>query len=171
MGTKLNGILVDNCCKWKDSLVHIFPDIPVKLDLFHMVQRVVREVPKSSMFSKEFSNEFGLVFRQVNDHGVQRTKPTPTPNIILKNIEQFIFKWITVKHDDGTDVLSKTVLMEIENLKRHIKKGCLSGIDVGCGTNRDERLHREMNKIFKTQSIGAELAYVRLTELFMEENK
>jgi hypothetical protein len=28
-----------------------------------------------------------------------------------------------------------------------------------------------MNKIFKTQSIGAELAYVRLTELFMEENK
>ncbi len=28
-----------------------------------------------------------------------------------------------------------------------------------------------MNKIFKTQSIGAELAYVRLTELFMKENK
>jgi hypothetical protein len=171
MGTKLSGIFVDNCCKWRDSLSQIFPDIPVKLDLFHAVQRVVRELPKRSKFCKDFGNEFGLVFRQINDHGVNRTKPTPISNVILNNIERFICKWITIKLDDGTDVLSKKVLSEIENLKRHIKKGCLSDIDVGCGTNRDERLHREMNNILKARSIGAELAYVRLTELFMEENR
>ena len=42
MGTKLSGIFVHNCCKWRDSLSQIFSDIPVKLDLFHVVQRVVR---------------------------------------------------------------------------------------------------------------------------------
>ena len=170
-GTKLSAIFIDNCCKWRDSLASIFPGIPVKLDLFHAVQRVVREVPKRSTFSKEFSNEFGLVFRQNDDHGVRRTKPTPTSNVILKNIEQLICKWNNVKHDDGTAVLSKTVLSEIDNLRRHITKGCLSDIEVGCGTSRDERLHREMNKILSTKAVGAELAYVRLTELFMVENK
>lgn len=53
-------------------------------------------------------------------------------------------------------------MSKINNLKRHIKKGCLSGIDVGCGTSRDERLHREMNKIVSSNRLGVELSHARL---------
>ena len=103
---------------------------------------------------------------------LKRTKPTLISNVILNNIERFICKWITIKLDDGTDVLSKKILSEIENLKHHIKKGCLSDIYIGCGTNRDECLNGEMNSIFKAWSIGGGTGiYVRLTELFMEENR
>lgn len=47
-GVKLSGIFIDFCCKWRDSLSNIFPNVPVKLDLFHAIQRVVKEVPKIS---------------------------------------------------------------------------------------------------------------------------
>jgi hypothetical protein len=55
----------------------------VKLDLFHAVQRVVREVPKRKTYSKEFSNEFGLIFRHANDIGNKRTKSTPPPAVLI----------------------------------------------------------------------------------------
>jgi hypothetical protein len=160
-GCQLSGIFVDNCCKWRESLNHIFEDVPVKLDLFHAVQRVVREVPKRITVSRDIANDFGVVFREKNDHGTRREQPTPKPKVILKNLEHFIEKWRDVKNDrDGSNILNTKAMHEIENLKKHIIKGCLSDIDVGCGTSRDERLHRDMNKIVSSTSIGAELAYV-----------
>jgi hypothetical protein len=51
-GTELNCIFINNFCKWRDSLTSIFPSIPVELDLFHAVQRVVREVPKRKHIRK-----------------------------------------------------------------------------------------------------------------------
>jgi hypothetical protein len=89
----------------------------------------------------------------------------------LNNLKKFIAKWENVKHSDSTKILSKKVMSEINNLKRHITKGCLSGIDVGCGTSRDERLHREMNKIVSTNRLGVELGHARLNNLFMKINK
>ena len=170
-GVKLSGIFIDFCCKWRDSLSNIFPNVPVKLDLFHAIQRVVKEVPKRKSLSKEFGNDFGLIFCKSNDIGNKRTKSTPQPKVILNNVEKFITKWKNAKNSDSSSVLSKKVMSEINNLKRHITKGCLSGIDVGCGTNRDERLHREMNKILSSNRLGVELAHAKLNKLFMKENK
>ena len=139
--------------------------------MYFMRRKVVRELPKKKTFSKEFAAEFGLIFREINDIGIQRTKTTPQPDVILNTIKKFVKKWENVKYSDSTNVLSKKVLSEIDNLKRHIKKGCLSAIDVGCGTNRDERLHREMNKILSSNRLGVELANARLNKLFMTENR
>jgi hypothetical protein len=63
-GCQLSGIFVDNCCKWRESLNYIFKDVPVKLDLFHAVQRVVREVPKRITVCRDIANDFGVVFRE-----------------------------------------------------------------------------------------------------------
>lgn len=41
----LEGIIIDNCCKWKTLLFQICPAIVVKLDLFHAVQRFVSILP------------------------------------------------------------------------------------------------------------------------------
>ena len=44
-------------------------------------------------------------------------------------------------------VLNKKSLRAIENIKIHIKEGCLSEIPSGCGTNKNERLHKKLRKI------------------------
>ena len=44
-----NGIIVDNCCTLKNKIKDIFgPNVLVKLDLFHGIQRIVKNVPKHS---------------------------------------------------------------------------------------------------------------------------
>ena len=44
-----NGIIVDNCCTLKNKLKDIFgPNIIIKLDIFHGIQRIVKKVPKHS---------------------------------------------------------------------------------------------------------------------------
>ena len=41
----VEGVTINNCCEWKDLLLQIFPNIAVKLDLFHAVQRFVNTLP------------------------------------------------------------------------------------------------------------------------------
>lgn len=38
------------------------------------------------------------------------------------------------------------LIRKIENIQVHVKKGCLSGIQPGRGTNRNENLHQDLNK-------------------------
>ena len=38
------------------------------------------------------------------------------------------------------------LLSEIENLRKHIEKGCVSSIQTGGGTENKERLHMYLNK-------------------------
>ena len=38
------------------------------------------------------------------------------------------------------------LLSEIENLRKHIEKGCVSNIQTGGGTENNERLHMYLNK-------------------------
>ena len=64
-------------------------DVPVKLDLFHAVQRVTNVGPKGTEFSKAFCKEFSLVFRQDGDLGDDRMLKTPEPAIISKNMDSF----------------------------------------------------------------------------------
>ena len=53
----------------------------------------------------------------------------------------------------------------------HIDKGCLSGIPPGCGTNRNERLHKDLNAHMTNSIYGVELAYALLTSLFFRHNE
>lgn len=43
---------------------------------------------------------------------------------------------------DEQELLTAEALAETEKLKIHIEKGCLSGMPVSGGTNRNEAFHR-----------------------------
>ena len=58
---------------------------------------------------------------------------TACPMEIEANLERLLFVW--------TKNLNKDTLREIEQLRKHIRKGCLSDIPAGCGTEKNERLH------------------------------
>ena len=150
--TNLKMIIVDDCCHVMHLYGQIFPGIKVRLALFHACMRVVQTVPKSEDYSKQFANEFSLIFRQNGDLGNERTMSTPCPDEIESNLERLLFVW--------REKLKTETLLQIENLRKHIKKGCLSEIPVGCGTEINERLHRHLNRslLCGVSKIGPELA-------------
>lgn len=49
------GVVIDNCCKWKSSLTAIFPDVDIRLDPFHAVQRFLKTIPVGASIGKVFS--------------------------------------------------------------------------------------------------------------------
>ena len=60
----------------------------------------------------------------------------------------------------------------MENLHVHVKKGCLSGIHPGQGTECNERLHQTLNKSFLcgATTIGPEIAIAVITLMFYAFN-
>ena len=50
-------------------------------------------------------------------------------------------------------------------------KGCLSGIKPGRGTNRNEALHKKLNKIVTSSRYGVELAYALFSTIFFTHNE
>jgi len=116
-------IYVDNCCLLRQKLLHsIGPNIVVKLDLFHAVQRITKTLPKRHPFFHQCVDELKLVFRQPNDLGRKRTAPTPDAECISKNIDDFVKKWDKCLHQEWKLVQDKT-LHEVYSLKGHIIKG------------------------------------------------
>ena len=156
-GTTLEMIIVDDCCHVKNLYSEAFPGVPLKLDLFHACMRIVQTVPKSEARHQKIANDFSLIFRYDDDTGSQRTMNTPDPETIEGNLERFIFCW--------RPYLRMETLHEIGNLRRHIRKGCLSGIPPGCGTEMNERLHRHLNRslLCGVSKIGPELAVAAMT--------
>ena len=148
----LEMIIVDDCCHVKNLYEQTFPGVRLRLDLFHACMRVVQTVPKSEDFSKQFANEFSLIFRQNGDLGKERTKNTPCPDEIESNLERLLFVW--------RGKLKKETLDQVENLRKHIRKGCLPEIPAGCGTEMNERLQRHLNRslLCGVPKIGPELA-------------
>jgi hypothetical protein len=65
----MEGIIINNCCKWSGMFSTIFPGVPVKLDLFHAVQRFVSVLPISIWKQSGISKEYGMMFRQACDLG------------------------------------------------------------------------------------------------------
>ena len=92
----------------------------------------------------------------------------PTPEIIETNLENFIKGW---KNTLNPNDQAKT-FKELENLHVHVKKGFLSGIHPGQGTECTERLHQTLNKSFLCGeiSIGPEIAIAVITLMFYAFN-
>jgi len=162
---------IDNCCAWCKKLQNLFgQEMQVYLDIFHAVQRVGKKIPKRHKLRYECVEEFRLVFQEPTDLGKNRTKPTPEPKVIQENVERFLKRWKDAECQ-GTKVLTQSALKEIDNLRIHIQKGCLSGIKPGRGTNRNEELHKDLNKIFSSSRYGVELAYALFTTCFYRHNE
>lgn len=120
----------------------ISPDAEIKLDLFHACQRVLRTTePGPSHLRCQFGNEFGLIVRQRNDLDEARTRDTANEAEIEANLESLLERWRNVT----SLCLSSETHKQIQNLREHIKKGCLSGIPPGFGTEKNEQIHRLLN--------------------------
>ena len=94
--------------------------------------------------TKELLTDFRMTLRQVGDIGHERQKPTAQPSAIQRRIQAFKEKWANIEIAEAP-ALSAETLEAIGNLLRHVEKGCLSEVPAGCGTNRNERLHRNLN--------------------------
>ena len=55
------------------------------------------------------------------------------------------------------------LLEECESIKTHVRKGCLSDLPVGAGTNRNERLHRYLRPHFSHTRLGLLMALSMMT--------
>ena len=161
-------VIVDDCCKVRSLYQSVFPDVEVKLDLFHAVQRVTKTIPKGTELSKKFSKEFGMIFRAREDSSEVRKMPTPHPEVMTENLENFVKRWQTFLNQDNME----RTLTEIDHLRRHISKGYLSDLNPGEGTESNGSLHHVLNRslLCGATTIGPELAIAVITLLFYSIN-
>ena len=163
-------IIVDNCCGIQEKLMNMFgANVMIKLDLFHAIQRITKKMPKRHPYYHLCISDLRLVFRRPSDLGRERTQSTPDSNELIENLNRFEKKWARMDIS-GWKILNDHVYKEIESLKVHIRKGCLSNIPVGLGTNRNERLHRHIKPHFSHTRLGLSLALALMTVLFYQYN-
>ena len=60
----LSFILVDNCCEERKFYERIFGQVPVKLDVWHGIKRLVHVLPKNFPWRSKVSQVLGLIVRQ-----------------------------------------------------------------------------------------------------------
>ena len=110
-----------------------FLGVEVKLDLFHAVQRITKTLRKADPLANAFMREFSQIFRQDDDQGSTRLKDTPDKEQLEKNLNSLVERWVNVPNNPLGDLQTAK---EIENLRLHIQKGCLSNLPPGCGTEK-----------------------------------
>lgn len=141
-------------------------DVEVKLDLFHAVKKVTTALSKKHVYFHSAVQDFRLVFHYVGDGGTCWKQSTPPPSVIHKNSDLFLTKWEKISDTDGKPIITPAVRREIQNLIVHKDRGCLSGIPPHIGTNRNENLHRSLNKRLSGTRLGVEVAVAMLTTFF-----
>ena len=160
-GKTLKEFYIDNCCSWRNKLQKVFGEqLVVYLDIFHAVKRFGEKIPKHHPLRRQCLAEWQMVFRDHSDQGAKRQSSTPAPSVLESNLDTFLQCWKDAEYDERK-VLSAAALKEIENIRVHMKKGCLSGIQPGRGTNR-------LTQGFK-QSV--ELAYALFTVIFFKPQR
>ena len=151
---------------WKKKIQETFGvHVLVKLDIFHAVSRLARAMSKKHPLYWRSLQDFRLVFRSSGDNGPKRMLPTPSGDVLMLNLKAFISKWSKVEFD-GSSVLNSAAYGELESLKKHIERGCLSGIPAGFGTNRNENVHRSLNSRLAGHRLGIQLAVALLGTFF-----
>ena len=170
-GRIVEEFYIDICCSWRKKLQDIFgPQLKVQLDLFHAVQRISKKIPKRHPYHSECLRTLTVVFRDPTDTGPVRRKSTPSPSVIREGLENFQKRWKGVSYN-GRLIFPPAAEIEVRSLLVHVDKGCLSGIAPGRGTNKNERLHRNLNAVLHSSRYGVELAYSLLTTTFYAHNE
>lgn len=162
-------------------LQEMLPNATVHQDLWHATQRVKRAVTvkcskivasdnggNAKQWRKTFKTEFMKVFRAVDDKDVHkpRMKATPSSKEMLQNFDKFIATYVT-----GFEIPS-AVLTELNNLRVHISKGCLSDQPPKCGTNKNENIHKHANAFFSRRGTLSVQVFEALMDTFIfERNK
>ena len=121
----------------------MFGVIPVKLDLFHAVQRIASKIKKRHPLRRQCLESFRLVFRMPGDIGKERKKSTPSRSVMLTNLDRFVKNWENLEVA-GEKILSKNARDQLHKLRAHIEKGCLERIPPKAGTSRQESMHKSL---------------------------
>ena len=123
-------MIVDDCCHVRNLYERIFSGVKIRLDLFHACSRIVQTISKKDSYGKQFSSELSLILSRNGDLGTERTTSTPGLDEIEANLERLLFSWKD------------------------------RSIPPGCGTEKNERLHRHINRslLCGVSKIGPELA-------------
>ena len=122
-GASLKYTFTDTCCGCREIYEDIFPDVLIKLDLFHASQRITKLLTdKKSNLAQRFSQNFGLVLREDNGLSEIRNFETPSREKILTNLEHFL-----QNHYEYVESMPRkeSLYHELENLKVHIERRCL----------------------------------------------
>ena len=106
-----------------------------------------KNLAKSGSTSKCLHEGVSQIFRQDNDQGSTRLKNTPDKEQLEKNLNSLIERWVNVPSNPLGHLQTA---MERENLRLPIQKGCLSDLPPGCGTEKNEQLHRLLNRFLIT---------------------
>ena len=176
-GCCINNFFIDNCCHWKAKLNAIFENALIQLDPFHAIQRVTAKIPKKGArdcpirrLRAQLIRDFKLVLRDPTDRGKERTKSIASKEIIEKNIFNFLKQWKEVEYE-GQKLMPQRAIDEVNKLLNHVRKGCLSEIPTSGGTNRNEGLHRFLNKTLKKSRLGVQFAIALLGVFFYVWNE
>ena len=163
-GNSLKFVCMDDCCHVSSKYSNIFPNVSVKLDLFHACQRITRTFSRQNALHKEVSKSFVQIFRDDDDQGEKCLKSTVHKEKMEKNLDSFMEHWSNVPYSP----LTEAKFIEIENLCKDIQKGCLSEVPPGCGTERNEGLHRLLKRLMISgaTTLSVQLAMALLTLLF-----
>ena len=169
-GSSLKYTFTDTYCGFREIYEDIFPDALIKLDLFHTCQRITKLLTdKKSNLAQRFSQNFGLVLREDNNLSEIRNFETPSREKILTNLEHFLQNQCEYVENM---LRRESLYHELENLKVHIERGCVSGLSPDGGTENNERLHRYLNRSFLwgASVISPELAGAILAVIFYAYN-
>jgi len=132
-------------------------ELQVKLDLFHAIHRFLATIPKRLHGRRMIARDYLNVFRATRGYGKLRKRDTPSPDVMMQNLEKFERKWKGFRRNKQL-VLKKKSKRALQNNKSHMRNGCLSHIPPCCGTNRNERLLRKLRKIAGRNKLGVRLA-------------
>ena len=144
--TNLKYIVTDECCQ--EIYSEIFGEIDVKLHIHHALEKIANLFPKRNIClnTKTFLRNFSLIFREPDDLGSLQTKPTPHQSVIFENLEKFLAAHQTFLSGLNTSKFDEFA-EQLNNIKTHIEKGCLSNIDCGYSAyNNDESLKQLLDK-------------------------
>ena len=107
-GKKVKMIIIDNCCTWRRKLESTFgDDVQIKLDIFHAIKRVSCALSKRHPHFFSCIQDLRLVFRNKGDNGPVRSKPTPSPEVVMANLQHFCAKLTVMKSDDQDCILTQ----------------------------------------------------------------
>ncbi|KAJ7376194.1 hypothetical protein OS493_036308 [Desmophyllum pertusum] len=112
-----------------------------------------------------------MTIRDSADTGKERTMPTPSPEVILNTEYSIVYESVEHGSTRFCSTSPASAVREIEKLKQHVLKGCLSDIPPSGGTHGNEALHKTLNKGLKRTRIGLELALAFLGMFFYKWNE
>lgn len=161
---ELSAVLVPNCCDMRVMYQQIFPEVQVKMGIVHAVRSVIETLPKDHPDTQVFGCKLYQIFRSSQDVEEERKEESTSPLEIEANLDNLLTNW--------RSRLLEPTMVAIDRLRRHIRRGCLSGIPPGEGTEKFDNLHRHIQKSFlsRVTVVTPEMAFAIFTCLIYAWN-